>query len=225
MFQCANQYMATEAPMMGKRKDHKRPHIEKSRGQPSETIRRHLDQPKLSYLRPPSPPLTSTRTYIFLQIMEKGLLSMPNLLKGPRELRDWAKYYRFHQDYSHDTEDCHDLCNQIEELIRRGEAEYPNHDDALVILVYVIDTLVKRVMVDTGSSADVLNQNAFQKIGLIAIDLLPMSSTLTWFTRDSIAPLGTTVLPVTLGQEPESKTLMVTLMVLGFRTAYNIILG
>ncbi|RWV99241.1 hypothetical protein GW17_00037862 [Ensete ventricosum] len=95
---------------------------------------------------------------------------MPNLLKGPRELRDWAKYYRFHRDYSHDTEDCHDLCNQIEELIYRG---YLGH----------------------------------YKIGLIAVGLSLMSSTLTGFTGDSIAPLGTTVLPVTLSQELESKTL------------------
>ncbi|RWW61774.1 hypothetical protein BHE74_00031148 [Ensete ventricosum] len=52
-----------------------------------------------------------------------------------------------------------------------------------------------------------------------------MNSTLTGFMGDSIAPLGTTVLPVTLSQEPYSKTLMVTFMMVGLSTAYNIILG
>ncbi|RWW39867.1 hypothetical protein BHE74_00054760 [Ensete ventricosum] len=74
---------------------------------------------ELSYPRPPSPPLNSTRTKIFLQIKEKGLLRTPNPLKGPRELWDRAKYCQFYRDYGHDMEDCHDLYNQIEELIHR----------------------------------------------------------------------------------------------------------
>ncbi|RRT70135.1 hypothetical protein B296_00013425 [Ensete ventricosum] len=51
-----------------------------------------------------------------------------------------------------------------------------------------------------------------------------MSSTLIGFTGDSIVPLGTIVLPVALGQD-QSKTLMVTFMVVGLSTVYNIILG
>lgn len=41
-------------------------------------------------------------------------------MKTPRELRNYSKYYRFHLDYGHDTKECHDLKNQIEELIRWG---------------------------------------------------------------------------------------------------------
>ncbi|RZS23559.1 hypothetical protein BHM03_00056515 [Ensete ventricosum] len=52
-----------------------------------------------------------------------------------------------------------------------------------------------------------------------------MSSTLIGFTRDSIAPLGTIVLLITLGQEPRSKTLVVTFMVVELSTPYNVILG
>ncbi|RZR92259.1 hypothetical protein BHM03_00020504 [Ensete ventricosum] len=79
-------------------------------------------------------------------------------------------------------------------------------------------------MIDTGSSADILYKDAFKKLRLTTADLSPMSSALTGFIRDSIAPLGTTVLLVTLGQEPQPKTLMVTFMVVGLPTAYNIIL-
>ncbi|RZR77310.1 hypothetical protein BHM03_00002350 [Ensete ventricosum] len=41
-------------------------------------------------------------------------------MKTPWDLKDRVKYYRFHQDYGHDTEECHDRKNQIEELIRKG---------------------------------------------------------------------------------------------------------
>ncbi|RRT48201.1 hypothetical protein B296_00032337 [Ensete ventricosum] len=59
-----------------------------------------------------------------------------------------------------------------------GEAKYPDHDDALEILVHVANALVKRVMVDTSNSSDILYQNAIQKLELTTTDLSLMSSTL-----------------------------------------------
>ncbi|RRT40082.1 hypothetical protein B296_00037489 [Ensete ventricosum] len=81
--------------------------------------------------------------------------------------------------------------------------------------------LMKRVIVDIGSSVDILYKDAFQKLGLIIIDLSLMISTLT----GPPLPLQDDHPPITLGQEPRSKTLMVTFMVVGLPTAYNIILG
>ncbi|RZR93221.1 hypothetical protein BHM03_00021675 [Ensete ventricosum] len=40
-------------------------------------------------------------------------------------------------------------------------------------------------------------------------DLTPMTLTLTGFTRDAISHVGVTTLPVTFGDEPRTKTLMV----------------
>ena len=80
-------------------------------------------------------------------------------------------------------------------------------------------------MVDTGSFADVLYLDAFKKLDLTNEDLTPMMSTLTGFTEDSISPLGTTTLPVTIGEEPRAKTTMTTFMVVDLPSAYNVILG
>ena len=105
------------------------------------------------------------------------------------------------------------------------EVEHPNHDDALVISARIANTRVKRIMVDTGSSANVLYFDAFQKLGLTIKDLTPSQSTLIGFTGDSVLSLGTTTIPVTLGEVPQVKMVMVTFMVVELPSAYNAILG
>nr|XP_009420911.1 PREDICTED: uncharacterized protein LOC104000553 [Musa acuminata subsp. malaccensis] len=292
MLQRASQYVAGEALVAGRRADGKKPRIEQTRAITSTVAlqpRRRPDHPEPQLPRPPPLPLNAPRTEIFLQIREKGLLRPPNPVKTTH--KDRSKYCRFHRDYGHDKEDCRDLQNQIEELIRRGylghylkepreatprpmipverhidvifggpaaggssstarksyarstvekrprpklepeisfgaeEVERSHHDDALVISIQIANTRVRRVMVDTGSSANVLYLDAFKKLGLSTKDLSPMSSALTGFTGDSISPLGTTTLPVTIGEEPRTKTIMTTFMVVDLPSAYNAILG
>ncbi|CAL9118826.1 unnamed protein product, partial [Musa textilis] len=54
-------------------------------------------------------------------------------------------------------------------------------DDALVITARITNTQVRRIMIDTGSSADVLYSDAFEKLSLIRDALEPMRSALTGF--------------------------------------------
>ncbi|XP_064955538.1 uncharacterized protein LOC135607527 [Musa acuminata AAA Group] len=108
-----------------------------------------------------------------------------------------------------------------------GEAECSHHDNTLVISIQIANARVKRLMVDTGSSVNVLLYfDAFEKLGLTKGDLTPIvGKSLGGFTWDSVSPLGTTVLPITIGEEVRAKTIMITFMVVDLPSAYNVILG
>ncbi|GJS76921.1 hypothetical protein Tco_0726802 [Tanacetum coccineum] len=43
---------------------------------------------------------------------------------GSRRSRDMSKYYHFHEDYGHDTNDCRQLRNQIEEVVKSGQLSH-----------------------------------------------------------------------------------------------------
>ncbi|XP_064944614.1 uncharacterized protein LOC103974470 [Musa acuminata AAA Group] len=129
MLQRASQFIAAEAWMSGKQEERKKFKSEPPRQQQPAAFRRKLDR---SDLGPPLPALSSSRTEIFLHEKSKGLLKNPHPMKNPRELADRSKYYRFHRQHGHDTEQCRELKRQIEELIQRGHlGQYLRLDEQL----------------------------------------------------------------------------------------------
>ena len=60
---------------------------------------------------------------ILAQIKDEHYLKRPRLLHSSPHVRDKKKYYRFHKDHNHNTEDCRNLKEQIEELIQRGKLQ------------------------------------------------------------------------------------------------------
>ncbi|RZR71326.1 hypothetical protein BHM03_00004683 [Ensete ventricosum] len=66
----------------------------------------------------------------------------------------------------------------------KSENKYLDHDDALVISARMANVRLKRIMIDTRSSTDILYFDAFQKLGMTNRDLTPMTLTLTRLTGD-----------------------------------------
>lgn len=60
------------------------------------------------------------------------------------------------------------------------------YDDALIIFIKIINTLVKRVMINIGNSANILYYNTFQKLGQTSNELISITSSLMGFRGDSI---------------------------------------
>ena len=64
------------------------------------------------------------------------------------------------------------------------------HDDALIVSIRVGDYNVHRMLVDNGSSADILYYPAFQQMGIDRTRLIPTNAPLVGFGGTRVLPLG-----------------------------------
>ena len=99
------------------------------------------------------------------------------------------------------------------------------HDNALIVSVQVGGYNVHRVLVDNGSSADILYYPAFQQMGIDRARLIPTNAPLVGFGETRVFPLGAVTLSVTVGNYPQQITKDVTFLVVDYSSAYNGILG
>ena len=99
------------------------------------------------------------------------------------------------------------------------------HDDALVVSIRVRDYKVHRMLVDNGSSADILYYPAFQQMGINRAQLTSTNAPLVGFGGMRVLPLGAITLPVTVGDYPQQIIQDVTFLVVDYSSAYNSILG
>ena len=236
-------------------------------------------------------PLVMPVDKILMQIKDEHYLKWPRPLHSSPHVRDKNKYCRFHKDHGHYTEDCRDLKEQIEELIRKGKlqkyvkkGDYNNfkggskgqrefsprnddrphqppkdiigeiktisggpvtegsfrslkkacqrqvnsvhtvppfkhrrtdqdissneadvrgvkqpHNDPLVIMLNIEGFNTKRILVDNGSSADIIYLPAFQQLRLDPKRLRPFESPLVNFSGDKVYPKGIVMLTITVG--------------------------
>ena len=76
------------------------------------------------------------------------------------------------------------------------------HDDPMVIRVVVANKTVQRVLVDNGSSSDIIFASAFDKMGIGREKLEPVNAHLWGFSRERVLPLGSIQLVLTLRDPP-----------------------
>ncbi|KAL0282337.1 UNVERIFIED_CONTAM: hypothetical protein Sangu_2956500 [Sesamum angustifolium] len=73
------------------------------------------------------------------------------------------------------------------------------NNDALVISATLANFLVKKVLVDSGSSADIMFYDAYVQLGIDNAQLRKVNTPLTGFSGEMIEPLGEVMLPLSLG--------------------------
>ncbi|XP_072064520.1 uncharacterized protein [Arachis hypogaea] len=100
-----------------------------------------------------------------------------------------------------------------------------NLDDPVVITAQVGEPLVKKILMDPGSSADVLFYSTFQKMNLSDKILQPSSGELVGFSGERVSIRGYIWLQTTFGDYPNNRTLEIPYLVVDCKSPYNIILG
>ncbi|KAK3037168.1 hypothetical protein RJ639_031055 [Escallonia herrerae] len=105
-----------------------------------------------------------------------------------------------------------------------GDTRTP-HDDPLVVTLRVGNFDMKRILVDNGSSTEVLFYEAFQKMNIPPDCLLKIDTPLYGFTNHPVVCEGIIALPVTVGAPPTQAKLMLDFVVVRIPSAYNAILG
>ncbi|GAV79584.1 hypothetical protein CFOL_v3_23049 [Cephalotus follicularis] len=227
-------------------------------------------------------PLLDTRTRILVVEQDKILIQWPEKMRSSAEKRDVKKYCRYHQYHGHDTKECRELKNQIEDLIRNGylrkyvdrdasqgrreqkreeaprqqeeqqlmewvliwstqgdlkrrlmisfsEVDYEGvrlpHDDPMVVTLHMALFTMKRILIDSGSSADILYKHAFDQLRITIDQLKPMKTPLVGFAGEMVHPLGSVDLSVVAGTAPRHTQVEMTFLVVDTPSPYNAIIG
>lgn len=99
------------------------------------------------------------------------------------------------------------------------------HNDMLVITITIANFTVRQVLVDSGSSADIIFSVAYYQLGIIESPLVSCDAELFGFAGEQVSPVGSVLLPVTMGTYPTSATTLVDFLVVNKQSSYNIIIG
>ncbi|XP_023921526.1 uncharacterized protein LOC112032989 [Quercus suber] len=95
------------------------------------------------------------------------------------------------------------------------------HDDALIVTARISGFVVKRIMIDQGSGAEVMYPDLFKGLGLKNEDLSKYNTPLIGFDEKVVVPEGQISLPVNMG----GKEVMVTFIIVASFSPYTAILG
>ncbi|XP_059650794.1 uncharacterized protein LOC132296626 [Cornus florida] len=121
---------------------------------------------------------------------------------------------------------------KVEMLIAKGEfANYvqgsameqnrPTEQDPLVICLLVTDCLVRRVLVDPGSSVNVITKVAFERLGIDSKKLKPTGNPLLGFDGKRVEPNGVVELPFFAAK----RELTESFVVVDVHPSYNLLIG
>jgi len=98
-------------------------------------------------------------------------------------------------------------------------------DDPMVITVEIENYAVKKVLVDQGSSVDILYWATYQKLQLLDTVMVPYDEPIYGFTREQVSTRGCIDLHTVFRDGARTKTLPIRFLIIYAPTSYNVLLG
>ncbi|XP_059627706.1 uncharacterized protein LOC132270544 [Cornus florida] len=95
------------------------------------------------------------------------------------------------------------------------------HEDQLVISLTVAECLVRRVLIDPGSSANVMPRDTFDRLEIKPDRLKPTGNPLLGFDGKRVEPIGT----VEVAVHAAERVLMENFVVVEIHPSYNLLMG
>ncbi|KAJ8434595.1 hypothetical protein Cgig2_025021 [Carnegiea gigantea] len=95
------------------------------------------------------------------------------------------------------------------------------HDDPLVVEIKVASTIVLRVLIDMGSSVNIITWDCLKMLMHPRRDIIPLVHPILGFSGQEVNPTGMICLLVRFGNKLRSKNLEVDFLVVDVPTAYN----
>ncbi|KAL5577383.1 hypothetical protein UlMin_019082 [Ulmus minor] len=99
------------------------------------------------------------------------------------------------------------------------------HKDAIVVSLRIAGRKVYKILIDNGSSADILFRSTLNRMNLVGAKFEPIKSALYGFTGYSVSSEGVLNLPMELGTHPCQHIQSVNFVVVDCPSSYNAIIG
>lgn len=101
----------------------------------------------------------------------------------------------------------------------------PDQDDPMVITAMIAQYQVGKVLVDQGSSANILYWKTFRQMEISEDAIMPFTEQIVWFTGERVDTRGYVDLRTSLGTDINAKEIKVRFLLVDANTSYNVLLG
>ena len=97
------------------------------------------------------------------------------------------------------------------------------HGDSLVIKAVMANKTVHKVLIDNGSSVDIIFTSEFDKMGIGREKLEPVNGHLRGFFGEKLLPLGSVQLVLTLGESPCQTIMTIRFLIVEAPSSYMLL--
>ncbi|XP_057432253.1 uncharacterized protein LOC130725007 [Lotus japonicus] len=101
----------------------------------------------------------------------------------------------------------------------------PHEDDPIVVMLTIANFEIERVLLDQGSSADLIYGDAYEKLGLTESDLLPYDGALVGFSGERVFVRGYVELETVFGEGKNAESYSIKFLVIKCTSPFNVLIG